>query len=154
MWLVDDRPPLVGVGLPERHLDGVDQAGVVDQQVDAAELLAHPGDGGLDRGAVGDVGGDRERAGAGGLGDLVHRRRQPVGGAGEAGDGHAARGQPLGEVPADPRRGAGDQRDLPRQSSTHAASPRRHGRRSTAASRGRVASSPVSVRSGARRVSA
>ena len=41
----DDVPPLVGVGLPERDLELVDQAGVVDQQVDPPELRDHRLDG-------------------------------------------------------------------------------------------------------------
>ena len=59
---------------------------------------------------------------AGGRGDLVHRRPQPVLAAGEPGHRHPAGGQPLDEVPADPRRRAGDQGDLPARSATEARS--------------------------------
>ena len=70
--------------------------------------------GGVHRGAVGGTSAATARVRPpGGGGDLVHRRPQPVLPAGQAGPGprHAAGGQPLGQMPADPGGRAGDQRD-------------------------------------------
>ena len=93
---------LVGGERREQH-----HAGVVDQDVGAAELVLDALGGGDDRVAVGDVGRDGDRA----VAELVGQRLDAVGAAGEQRDAVAVGGQRAGGGFADARRGAGDDRD-------------------------------------------
>ena len=106
---VDDLAELVGL-LARRRVGGPD-AGVVDEDVDAPELL----DGGVDERlavlGLGDVGGDRDRPPARRLDELLGllqlldapRAERDVG---------AGLSQRLGERHPEARRGSGDDRDL------------------------------------------
>ena len=93
---------LVGGERREQH-----HAGVVDQDVGAAELVLDALRGGDERVAVGDVGLDGDRA----VAELVGQRLDAVGAAGEQRDAVAVGGQRAGGGLADAGRGAGDDRD-------------------------------------------
>ena len=82
-------------------------AGVVDEDVRAAELLLDAVGRGDDRVAVGDVGLDRDRA----VAELVGQGVDAVGAAREQRDAVAVGGQRAGGRLADARRGAGDDGD-------------------------------------------
>src|SRR5829696_4948716 len=82
-------------------------AGVVDEDVDAAELVAHARGGREQRLAVGDVGRDGDRA----VAELVGQRPRAIGATGQQRDAIAGGGQRAGGGFADARRGAGDDRD-------------------------------------------
>jgi hypothetical protein len=79
-------------------------AGVVDENVRAAELLLDTVGRGDDRVAVGDVTLDGDRA----VAELVGQRLDPVRAAGDQRDPVAGGGQRAGGRLADARRGAGD----------------------------------------------
>ena len=91
------------------EVNGAEQhhAGVVDQDVGAAELVLDALGGGDERVAVGDVGLDGDRA----VAELVGERLDAVGAAGQQRDAVAVGGQRAGGGLADARRGAGDDRD-------------------------------------------
>ena len=93
---------LVGGERREQH-----DAGVVDQDVCAAELVLDALGGGDDRVAVGDVGLDGDRA----VAELVGQRLDALGAARQQRDAVAVGGQRAGGGLADARRGAGDDRD-------------------------------------------
>ena len=113
---VDHLAPLLG----RRAGDGAEQhhAGVVDQPVEAAELLVRLLDEGVRLGLVADVGLDRDRLAAGAV-DLLGQRVDAVRAAGGQADGgalgHAGQRRRL----ADPRRGAGDRDHFAFESSSH-----------------------------------
>ena len=95
-----------------RHLGGaaaVRDAGIVDQDGDGAESLFGGVEGARHGGAVGDVGFDRDGLAACCL-DLFFERLQPVGAPRHQRDRGAIVGQRLGELRAEPARGAGHQR--------------------------------------------
>ena len=93
---------LLGGERGEQH-----HAGVVDQDVGAAELVLDALGGGDERVAVGDVGLDGDRA----VAELVGQRLDAVGAARQQRDAVAVGGQRTGGGLADARRGAGDDRD-------------------------------------------
>src|SRR5690606_25012718 len=119
---LDDRPPALGVGLPQRHL-GVDDAGVVHEQVDPAELGLGARDGLLDGGAVGNVRGEGDGPHARGA-DLLGRPLEQAGVPGEERDVEAGLRQADRERAPDPPRGAGDERGARRRDLSHGAPPR------------------------------
>ena len=86
---------------------GQHDAGVVDEDVGAAELLLDAVGRRDERVAVGDVGLDGDRA----VAELVGQRLDAVGAAGQQRDPVAVGGQRAGGRLADARGGAGDDRD-------------------------------------------
>src|SRR5207237_1425465 len=109
--------------LIERQLFGLGPArvaGVVDQQVDPAELVEGPRDRAADPLLVGDVAGNRQRralgatvgAGVAALTDLGRDRLDLVGRAGQQDDRAALVGQRERGRAADPPTGPGHDRDL------------------------------------------
>jgi hypothetical protein len=106
-----DRQQLlpVGIGEIDQRADDLD-AGVGDEDVDAAVALRRRGDAGLDLVLAGDVHRDRQRLAAGGL-DLLGDggRRLEI----EVGDhrDRALGGEPPGDSPAETARRAGDDRN-------------------------------------------
>src|SRR5699024_2830357 len=95
------------IRLPQRHL-GVDQAGIVHQQVDRAELLTGRGHGSFHRLHIGDVRCQRDRTPSGGP-DLLGHRLQARGAARQPCHVQAGLGQMAGNGCADTAGGAGDQ---------------------------------------------
>src|SRR5690606_32796278 len=91
-----------------RHVAGDVDAGVGEEDVDAAEALEGGGDHGVDLLGTGEVGGEDEglRPGRGGDGG------EPVGRAGGEGEAGALAAEHPGERAADAGAGAGDERDL------------------------------------------
>jgi hypothetical protein len=129
---VDQVAPAVGDELIEEHLGrrdraeqvGLDhpavvveelggerseqhQAGVVDQDVGAAEVVLDALRGGDDRVAIGDVGLDRDGA----VAEFVGQRLDAIQAPGQQRDAMAVGRQRAGGGLADARRGAGDDRD-------------------------------------------
>jgi hypothetical protein len=82
-------------------------AGVVDQDVGAAEIVLDALGGGHDRAAVGDVSPDRDGA----VAELVGQRLDAINAPGEQRDAMAVSHQRASGRLADARRGAGDDRD-------------------------------------------
>ena len=111
--------PFLERNLLERaHLQRREDSGIVDQHVDAAVFVLDQFDHFVDRGRVGDVGGDRQRL-AIGLEDL--RGDRGGGFLVALGDDDARAGQRegLGEDAADALAGAGDDDDAVLQSGKH-----------------------------------
>ena len=119
-----DHVPVVVAHLEQQVVAG--DPGVVDQDVETAELGGDAVDGALHRGGVADVAGEADRAravgerqAAGGLGGLA-----PV----EVEDRHrgALLGEAGGDAEPDPSCGSGDDGDAPVEA-THGVTPRRLG---------------------------
>jgi hypothetical protein len=106
---VDDQVPVLVGHLEQQVVAG--DAGVVDQDVDAAELLDDPGDRGVDRGGVADVGADADVLLVPGRGELRGRRRGSRLVEVEDRDRRALLGEPGRAPEADALRRARDDRD-------------------------------------------
>ena len=114
--LVEDGPP---------HRRGVGGARVVDEDVDAAEALDHPGDEALDGGGIAEIAAARMHAGARGraAGEARAGRLEPAGVERADGDVAPLLGEHLGRRVADAAAPAADQRHPPGDAELHAPPP-------------------------------
>ena len=106
---VDDVRPLLDGELLERDGRSAD-AGVVEEEVEAAEAGLHLGEGPLDGGGDADVALERDRAAA----ELGGRGLESGHGAAGKNDREAGVGERGGDRPPDPAARAGDERDVRR----------------------------------------
>ncbi|MFM1944052.1 MAG: hypothetical protein RI897_3034 [Verrucomicrobiota bacterium] len=106
---IDDRVPVFVAHAHEEAVAG--DAGVIDEDIDAAPFLEDGFGGLLDVGCVGDVGGDGEAASAG-FGDFLGGFFGVGGSAGDAGDVGTFGGEFEGDGLADASAGSGYDGDL------------------------------------------